>query len=77
MRSFDKTEAYKHGQNSADKFTCLSKIGGSLKCFTAEFTQFSYSTVEIGFWVIGWGLAINSKVFRGFLEISLFPKIQS
>ena len=30
-----------------DKFTKLSKIGISLECFRADFSQFSSTTVEI------------------------------
>ena len=62
---------YNHGQNIVDKCTKLSKIGVSLDCFTADFSNFLAYLWKFGFF--GWGLAINSKLFRDFLEISLFP----
>ena len=66
-----------HGQNIVDKFTKFSKIDVSLECFTADFLQFSSTTVQIGFWVTGCRLAINSKIFRDYLKIFFIPKILS
>ena len=65
LRSFDKTEAYYHGQNIVDKFSYLSKIGVTLECFKGDFSQFSSTVVEI--WLLGgrWRFSINSKVFVG------------
>ena len=61
-------------QNILDKFKKLGKIGFSIECFTADFqAQLS----KFSFCVAGWVLAFNSKYFRGFLEMTLFPKILS
>ena len=59
------------GQKVEDKFRKLSKIGFSMKCFTAGFLQFFYQkTSKFGFRLGGWVLAIKSKHCRNFLEIS-------
>ena len=63
-------QTHNHGQNTVDRFTKLSKIGVSLECFTADFWQFSSTTVKIWFLGGGLGLTINFKLFRDFLEIS-------
>ena len=36
-----------HGQNIVNKFTKLSKIAFSVRCFTADLSQFSNTTVKI------------------------------
>ena len=55
----------------ADKLMKLSKIGFSMQCFTADFLQFFTKKIsKFGFWLDGWVLAIKSKNFEDFLEIS-------
>ena len=59
------------GRKAGDKFTKLSKIGFSMECFTADFFAIFYrKTSKFGFWVDSWVLAIKSKRFGDFLEIS-------
>ena len=49
-----------HGQNIVAKCRQLSKIGGSLKCFTPDVLQFSNTTVEIqSFWGFSWKLGFS------------------
>ena len=58
---------YNHEQGIIDKSTKLSKIGVSLKFFTANFLA---QLLKYAFWVAGWWLTIISKLFRYFLKIS-------
>ena len=45
-----------------------------MECFRGYFLQYFYQeTSKFDYWVDGWELAIESKHFRSFLEISLFP----
>ena len=44
-----KSQNFKAGQSIGDKFTKLIKIGLPLERFTADFLQFSRTTVEIWF----------------------------
>ena len=53
-----------------DKFTKLSKICFAMECFATGFLQISSKNVKIAFWVGGWVLAIKSKDFSDFFEIS-------
>ena len=52
-------------QNVEDKFMKLSKIGFSMKCFTADFPQ--YFSTEVNICLLADQLATH---FRDFLEIS-------
>ena len=63
-----KTVTYKYGQKIVDKVTKLHKICFSLECFTADFRKFLAQLSNFGFWVADWGLDINFKLFRDFLE---------
>ena len=56
---------YNLGQKVGDKYTKLSKIGFSMKCFSTAV----YYRKTSKFWVDSWVLAIKSKGFRNFLEI--------
>ena len=59
------------GQRVGDKFTNLSKTRFSMECFTADFFAIFYQKAsKIGFWVGGWVLAIESKHFGDYLQIS-------
>ena len=42
---------YNQGQNTVHIYTKLSKIGDTLECFTADFSQFSSTTVKN--WLLG------------------------
>ena len=62
---------YSLEQKVVEKFTKLSKIGFSMECFAADFSQFSRTSVsKFAFWVAGWVLTIKYKHFRDFLKIS-------
>ena len=62
---------YNLRQKAGDKFTKLSQIGFSMKCFTADFLRFfTKKASKVGFSVYSWVLAIKSKYFRDFSEIS-------
>ena len=69
-------QTHNHEQNTVDKFTKLSKIGVSLECFTADFWQFSSTTVKISLLDGRLGLAIDSSFSGTFLKfrdyLSLF-----
>ena len=55
-----------YGQNIVDKFLNLSKIDGSLECFTADFSQFFSTNIKI--WLLGgWLVTIHQfQAFKGF-----------
>ena len=55
---------YNLRQGIVDKFTKLSKIGFSIKCFIADFWHnFLAHLSKYALWVAGWVLAINSRDF--------------
>ena len=47
----------------------------SLECLTADFSWLLSQMSRFGFWVVGWVLAIKSKHFKDFLDISQFRTI--
>ena len=58
---------YKLGKNIVGKFTKLLRIVFHMKCFTADFKNFSRATFKICFFG-GWlGTRNQSQVFQGFL----------
>ena len=60
-----------HVQSIVDSFTKFTKIGVLFEMFISRFFgNFLAQLPNFGFWVAGWGLAINSKLFKDFLEIS-------
>ena len=55
---------YNLRQDIVDKFTKLSKIGFSIKCFITDFWHnFLAHLSKYALWVAGWVLAINSRDF--------------
>ena len=55
----------------------MSKIGFSMDCFTAYFSQFSWLLSKFALWVACWVLGIYFQHFMEFLEVSWFPEIFS
>ena len=66
-----------HGQNIVAKCRQLSKIGGSLECFTPDVLQFLTQLPKFGFKVADWGLAIKFNLFGDFRESWDFLEILS
>ena len=62
------------GLTIIDKFMELNKIDFSMKCFTADCSQFLAQLPKFTFWMADYVLTINSKYFRDFLENSKFLK---
>ena len=58
------------GQNSIDNLVKLSVIGFSMECFTADFSQFSDTTVKICVYGGLLGTHHQFQVFQEFSKIS-------
>ena len=58
---------YKLGKNIVGKFTKLLRIVFHMKCFTADFKNFSRATFKICFFCGRLGTRNQSQVFQGFL----------
>ena len=62
--------------NVVNKSTKLSKVGVSLQCFTADFSQFSSTTIEMWLLTGRLGPCHQFKAFQGFSWNFLFKAFQ-